>query len=171
MEAIEAIDKRGDIRLISYAFMDEYDSLPVETGFDESKEMNYVIHNGRKMYFPRSWSQHRILDYYRSLIGEQDERSPHCYRKTGYEVKPGAVILDVGAAEGFFALNHIEDAEKIYLFEADDEWIEALCCTFENEGDNIELIQGYVGDTNENGNLTIDSILKDQKVNYIKMST
>lgn len=169
MEAIEAIDQRGDIRLISYPFMDEYDSLPIETGFDESKGMIYVIHRGRRMYFPRSWSQQRVEDYYKTLIAEQDERSPHCYLKNGYEVKPGDVILDVGAAEGFFALNHLEDAEKIYLFEADDEWIETLCSTFENEGDNIVLVPGYVGDTNGNGNITIDNVLYGQKVNYIKM--
>ncbi len=169
MEAIEAIDHRGDIRLISYPFMDEYDSLPIETGFDESKGMIYVIHRGRRMYFPRSWGQLRVEDYYKALIGEQDERSPHCYIKDGYEVKPGDVILDVGAAEGFFALNHLEDAEKIYLFEAEDDWIEALCNTFENDGDKIEIVRGYVGNTNGDGNITIDSVLGGQRVNYIKM--
>lgn len=169
MEVIEEIHKRGDIRLINYSFMDEYDSYPCEVGYDEDSEMFYVIHREKRMFFPRGWTEQRAIDYYRSLIGEQDLRSPHCYIKEGYEVRPGDVILDVGAAEGVFALNHIDEAEKIYLFDADDEWIEALKRTFENYRDKIEIIKGYVGNKTGDGNVSIDSVLQGQKVNYIKM--
>lgn len=169
MEVIEEIDRRGDVRLLNYGFMEEYDSMPCETGFDAAKEMIYILHNRKRMYFPKGWDQQRAEAYYRTLIGEQDPRSPHCYKKSGYEIKPGSIILDVGAAEGIFALNHIEEAEKIYLFDTEDEWIEALHNTFENYGDKAEIIKGYVGNKNGDGNITIDSILKGQKVNYIKM--
>lgn len=169
LEVINEIDKRRDIRLINYSFMDEYDSFPCDTGFDDDVEMFYVIHKGRRMYFPRGWDRRRAEDYYRSLIGEQDERSPHCYKMEGYGVRLGDVILDVGAAEGIFALDHIEEAKKIYLFDAEDDWIEALKRTFENYRDKIEIIKGYVGNKTGDGNVSIDSVLQGQKVNYIKM--
>lgn len=96
---VETIGKRGKIGLINYEFTDEYDKLSVEV-FEDEEGWIYIPYKERRMYFPLGWSADRAASYYRTLLMEQDERSPHCYRMTDYEVADNDVVVDVGAAEG-----------------------------------------------------------------------
>lgn len=166
-EIISYIDKNQRVSLLNYDFMDEYKNLEVELYLDEECQMIYAPYKGKKMYFPRSWDGTKIVQYYCSVIAEQDVRSPHCYRHTGYMVKPGDVIVDVGAAEGIFALDVIDIASKIYLIEADMEWIEALQQTFREE-EKVQIIYGFADAVAEGDRVTLDSLFADG-VDYIKM--
>lgn len=166
-EIIDYIDRHGELRLLSYDFMDEYQNLPVELCFDEECQMIFVPYKGRRMYFPASWDGQKVMEYYRSVVSEQDERSPHSYRHEGYQVQDGDVVVDVGAAEGIFALDVVDAAGKVYLIEADNEWIEALHQTFKGDGDKVQIIYGFADCVAEGDRVTLDSLF--EEVNYIKM--
>ena len=169
-EIIDFVGKNHRIRLLNYEFVNYYDVMDTEVGFDELCEMRYVIHNGRRMYFPKSMDESRVRKYYNEILAEQDDRSPHSYKMEGYEVESGDIIVDVGAAEGFWALEHFEDASEVYLFDADEEWIEALKKTFEGEEKKVHIYFGYVGDEFDGKQrITLDKMLEGVKVNYIKM--
>lgn len=167
-EIINYIDKNHKISLLSYDFMDEYRELPVELYLDENCQMLCVPYKGRNMYFPRSWDEEKVVTYFRSLVAEQDERSPHCYRHNEYGVKEGDVVIDVGAAEGIFALDVIDIAKKVYLIEADTEWIEALQQTFKNDSEKIQIIYGFADCVAEGDRVTLDSLFTEE-IHYIKM--
>ena len=169
LEIIDYIDRERKISLINYDFTKEYDSMSCECILDTECNMRYVVHKGRKMYFPQNWETEQIMDYYRTVVMEQDIRSPHCYDKDGYKVEEGDIVVDAGAAEGIFALDVIDIAKKIYLIEADSSWVEALTKTFENDGDKVQIVYGFLGDVSEGNNVSLNSLFKDQEVNYIKM--
>ena len=150
--------------------MDDYRDLNVDVLTDEDCGLLCVIHEGKRMYFPRRMDERSAADYYRTILAEQDMRSPHCYRKTGYEVREGDVIVDAGGAEGFFTLVNLDRISKAYVFDADKNWLEAMEHTFAPYKDKVELCFGYVGDTDDGREkITLDTALNGVKVDYIKM--
>lgn len=156
---------------INYDFVYDYYNSPVEILDDQSFDCYVAVLSGRKMYLPKSKlnTKEKASNYVTSLLVEQDEHSPHRYLSNDFGIDDGAYILDVGAAEGIFTLLNIDNIEKAYLVESDEEWIKALKLTFSNALDKVEIIQGYVSDRNENEYITIDSILEERKVDFIKM--
>lgn len=168
-EIIAYVERERRIDLISYDFVKEYHTMPVEVYWDETSGMGYVPYKARRMFFPRGWSEERIISYYRSVVMEQDVGSPHCYADEKFGVKEGDVIVDAGAAEGIFALDHIEQASRIYLVEADRGWIEALEKTFENEGDKVQIIYGFLDSKHDGEHVSIDGLFHEKDINYIKM--
>lgn len=169
-EIIDYIARKKDIRLLNYDFVDRYMQMDFDMVYDSEHDMRYIPYKGRRMYFPSAWHEDRIIDYFRNLVSEQDDYSPHCYRKNGYEVLRGDVILDIGAAEGIFALDHLDEAGYIYLVEADEEWVKALKQTFHNDGDKVKIIYGRVCRKTEGEiDVSIDDMFRDVEINYIKM--
>lgn len=167
---IDYIEKKGELRLINYDFVDAYKAEMYRVYHDNECGLSYVPYKGRKMYFPKGWNDERIQDYFCSVLSEQNVNSPHCYKLTGFEVKPGSVIIDAGAAEGLFSLDYIDTAERVIMIDADDEWIEALNHTFINDMDKVEIICGYVGCLSDGDNkICLDSVLDECKIGYIKM--
>ncbi len=166
---IDYIDKRGRIDLISYAFVEEYQTLPVTVEWDDACGMGYVPYRGRKMFFPRGWDENRIASYYRSVVMEQDERSPHCYDKAFFGVNEGDIVVDAGAAEGIFALDCVDRAARIYLIEADPEWIEALEQTFCGDKDKVQIVCGFLDRFHEGSHVSLDGLFETEEINYIKM--
>jgi len=78
------------------------------------------------------------------------------------------IIADIGAAEGIWALQNIEKASKVYLFECDPHWINALKKTFEPWKERTVIVNKYVSDINDGKNITLDSYFQGQKINFIK---
>lgn len=167
-EIIDFIDRHHAIRTFSYDFVDEYDDFPVEVYMDEACGMLYIPYKNRKMYFPKSYDVERVARYFRGIMAEQDERSPHCYRHEMYGVKEGDVVVDVGAAEGVFALDVIDIASKIFMIEADEEWVEALQQTFKNDSDKVQIIYGFADCVVEGDRVKLDGLFNEE-INYIKM--
>ncbi|MBR5422073.1 MAG: FkbM family methyltransferase [Lachnospiraceae bacterium] len=169
-EIIDFVERRKQVRLLPYDFVEDYLSLGCVVSLDEDCGMSYVIHKGKRMYFPAKMNEREIADYYNVILAEQDERSPHCYRMDGYNVKKGDVLVDVGGAEGFFTLYNIDIITKAYVFDADPDWFRAMEKTFAPYADKVELHFGYVGGVADGGqNITLDEVLAGVKVNYIKM--
>jgi len=94
--------------------------------YGNEKGMNYVMQEGKRLYFKKRWNVSRIKKAYADLLREQDENSPHRYLTNTFTVDKNDTIADIGAAEGNFSLSVVDKIRKIYLFERDNEWITAL---------------------------------------------
>jgi len=101
-----------------------------------------------------------------------DEEDWHYYQKDHSEVREGDVLLDIGAAEGLFALSVIDKCKKILLIEPNDSFVNSLKRTFSNYTDKIEIFNVAVGsvdgkisfDQNSlNGRVVIDASSSNQK--------
>lgn len=158
------------IRMYCYPFYDEYMERNASVCYDGERGLYYGVCFGRKMYLSRKFDTPRKAElYFQYACMEQDERSPHRYLSPHFCVEKGDVGVDVGAAEGVFALQIINEAEHVYLIEADADWCEALEATFCNDKDKVTIIKGYVSDVDQGENLSLDTVFKDQKIDFIKM--
>jgi len=155
---------------LPYPFRLEYERKAVDCQFDKKRGMFFVNHYGKKLFFHKNYTQKRVIKQYRGLIAEQDLCSSHQYVKDKNQLR-GKTLLDVGAAEAMFSLDVVEIVAKVYLFECEPEWIEALEATFAPWKNKVEIIQKYVSDINDENNITIDRFLegKDKSNLFIKM--
>lgn len=142
-------------------FVEKYQKLPVETRFDATNNMYYVLHKGKKLYWPEGFNSTTIAGDYRRLRLEQDTDSPHCYWDSPAVFKD-RVLFDVGAAEGLITLDHIDELKHAVLFECAPEWINALRQTFEPYAGKISIVEKYVtGSTNEQNNtISLDDYIQ-----------
>lgn len=143
-----------------WLFVSEYDA-PANCFYDKEKSMFYVVHNQKKLYFPRHFTKSEVQNLYRSLLIEQDLRSPHRYLEN-YSVLKRKVVLDLGAAEGLFSLNAIDLIQHSYLFECEEYWVEALEATFAPWKEKITIIPLYISDVDSKTTITIDTFLQDK---------
>lgn len=155
---------------LPYPFRLEYDKKNIDCQFDNNLSMFFVIHNNKKLYFPKNFKKRKIIAAYRDLIAEQDSRSPHCYVRHINQLQ-GKTLLDVGAAEAIFSLDTIELTNKVYLFECNEEWIEAQKATFAPWKEKVEIVKKYVSDTNSETTITIDHFLEEREKSnlFVKM--
>ncbi len=153
-------------------FVEKYQKLPVETGFDATNNMHYVLHKGKKLYWPEGFNSTTMAGDYRRLMLEQDKDSPHCYWESP-DVFKDQVLFDVGAAEGLITLDHIEELKHAVLFECSPDWIKALKLTFKPYADKVSIVEKYVaGITDEQKNtLSLDDYIQQTGLtaNLIKM--
>ena len=151
--------KNNPIAIFPYEFQDEYIANEVEVFKDEQKGLHYVLLEGRKLYFKKRWGKQKIQNLFNLLSKEQDIRSPHRYLTEQFNFENGEVLVDVGVAEGNFALSVVEKASRLILFEADKEWIEPLNATFEPWKDKVVIVNKFVSDITNSTNTTIDAII------------
>ncbi|MDD4820399.1 MAG: hypothetical protein PHD21_06160 [Flavobacteriales bacterium] len=119
----------------------------------------YIIHQGKKLFFPMTMPKRKILSSYKALVAEQDIHSPHRYTTDTFQVKEGSILIDVGAAEGIFALENVEKCSHIILFEYVDKWIDALNATFAPWKNKISIIEKYVSNTYGTDQIQLDNII------------
>jgi len=158
------------ICILPYDFTLKYKPLNIIQYTDESNQLTYVIHNHKKLYFPRNLKSADVDKMYKQLLAEQDESSPHRYVKYWEELS-GKTLLDIGAAEGFIALNVIDIVEHVFLFECDENWVEALNATFAPYKNKVTIIKKYISHINDDCNLTMDHFFQGKMINnlFIKM--
>lgn len=157
--------KENSFFVFPYAFASKYSN---NAFYDKTCNMHYVFHKDRKLYFPEYMTAGLAYRYYRDLCMEQDEDSPHRYETKEFTVKEGDIIADVGTAEGIWALTYAELAKKIYLFECNPEWLQALKKTFEPWKEKVVIINKYVSDISDGKNITLDDCFKNETINFIK---
>lgn len=173
-QIVSYIKKKPKLALFPYAELEKYKSYNVTVKRDKGNGLFYTVYNGKKMYLSKKFKlKYHAVRYMRNLIMEQDSKSPHRYLTSQFNVKSDDIIYDIGAAEGIFALDVIDKAKKIYLFECDPGWIEALQYTFAPYKNKIEIVNKYVSDINDDNNITIDYFTEhfneNSVVNFIKM--
>jgi hypothetical protein len=168
IKEIKAYLKRHYISHIPYFFTEKYKSKYCIIFKDEKSNMRYCLYKGKKMFFPKSWTEKLIKRYMWMICpslkkrnnnetsAEQDLESPHRYTDEKLTVEENDILLDLGAAEGIFALDNIEKIKQAYLFECDQLWIEALEKTFEPWKDKVIIIKKYVSDKTAGDYVALD---------------
>lgn len=170
-EILEIIDyfRQYGFSVMPYPFTRKYHTQDITVFPDLVCSMNYVLHQGKKLYFPRNWGIERIRAYYTGLCREQDAESPHRYETDMYRVMPGEIIADIGAAEGIWALTYAEQAKKIYLFECEQGWQEALLKTFEPWKDKVELVHKFMSALSDGKKqVSLDDYFREKEIHFIK---
>ncbi|HEY3390753.1 MAG TPA: FkbM family methyltransferase [Prolixibacteraceae bacterium] len=162
--------KTNPIAVFPYAFQNQYNADDVEVFEDLSKGLRYVMFDGKRLYFKKRWSKQRIRHSFNELTKEQDIRSPHRYLTDDFKIYEGEVLVDVGVAEGNFALAAVEKASRLILFETDKEWIEALNATFEPWKDKVLIVNKFVSDITNATNTTLDEFIsKGDEITFLKI--
>ncbi len=158
------------VKIFPYPFSNNYSADNVEVHFDKEREMRYVMQEGKRLYFKRRWNDKRIKRAYSDLLREQDMSSPHRYLTDSFSVGNEDIIADIGAAEGNFSLSVIEKVKKIYLFEYDREWTDALQATFAPWTEKVEIINKYVSDHNDDSHTRFDTFFEENNdINFLKI--
>lgn len=159
MEVLDYLNK-NQISVFPYDFKKKYNKEEIKVHLDESNGLKYVFHECKRLYFKRSHSENYIKSLYYGLLLDQDKDSPHLYLTDDFNLNESDVVADIGAAEGNFSLSNVERVKKIYLFEYDKEWIEALKATFKPWEHKVEIYDKFVSNANLEKTISIDNFDK-----------
>lgn len=166
-EVIEYL-RNHSLDFFNYSFVEKYKTSEIFIGTEHG--LFFTIHKGKKLFFSKEYdTEQKAREYYLLLIIEQDKDSPHRYLTETFQIPDGAVVIDAGAAEGTFSLDIIDKVEKIYMFEPDRNWVDALQYTFEKYMDKVVIVNKGVSDYTNDGMTTIDAVVKEEKIDFIKM--
>jgi hypothetical protein len=130
----------------------------------------YVMHTGKKLYFPEKFTDAQIKKLYKSLLIEQDVESAHRYSLNDEDYK-NAIMFDIGAAEGILSLEKIDVLKKVYLVECEQEWVDALNRTFEPYKEKVNIIFKYIDQNDSETSISLNTLgenLKNEKI-FLKM--
>ncbi len=169
-DAIKVIDYLNDhpLDIFNYSYKEKYYKMDIP--FFKDENLYYTIHNGKRLYFSSDYdTEERARDYYISLLLEQDNESPHKYTDQEFDVDNDSILADVGAAEGIFSLDKIEKCKKVYMFEPDKNWCEALRKTFAEYSDKVTIIEKCVSNFAMGNTITIDEAVGGDTIDFIKM--
>ena len=146
--------RHGRLEVFPYEKKREFPS--VEVFHDSEKGLQYVLHGGKKLYYPVEWGKGSIAFSYTNAIAIEGllgdgclEKSPHNYLDSRFPVKDGALVCDLGAAEGLLGLHFAERASRIVVGECDEKWLEPLKATFEPWREKVDFILQPLGMGNE----------------------
>lgn len=164
-EVNDALSYLADHPLTTFygTFQEKYNAEEIEVYVDQSNGLPYVITGGKKLYFKRSQNRRTVQLMFNGLRIEQDENAPHCYTDVAFQIEENEILADVGCAEGYFSLMHIEKTKHIYLFEQEREWIEALEATFAPWKEKVTLIRKFVSDKNSSDEITLDHYFRQRE--------
>jgi hypothetical protein len=157
---------KNPLQIFPNHFPVKYEKKNIHVFRDNSNGLPYVIFDSKRLYFPEDMQTVGVREYYRSLLIEQDDKSPHRYLSDGFRVTPRDVVADIGAAEGIFSLMVVEQASKLYIFEASERWITPLKATFQPWKSKVEIILKKVGDSDDDSHISLDNFCNFQKVKF-----
>jgi len=160
---------KNPLSVFPYEFTRRYKHETITVYTDSVCDMKYVLYQDKRLYFKSDWDEEQIKIYYNGLLIEQDIDSPHRYEYRNFKVNDGDVVVDIGVAEGNFALSVVERAKKIYLFEADKGWLPALEKTFAPWKDKIIIINKYVAVGNTSTEISLDQYFHGMKIDFVKI--
>lgn len=172
LEEITYMKARDIITMFPYAFRERYRELAIDVKRDEEKKMFYVVHDGKRLYYPSDISGEGVRNMYRAIRLEQDIESPHRYFSDGFEFMQNGIFCDVGCAEANIALEVVDRAKAVVLFEASSRWLPALEATFEPYRDKVHIINKFAGNKMNDEMTTIDYELEQRGLDgevYIKI--
>lgn len=141
----------------------KYSAEMVHVALDQETQLNYALINGKRMFFKRGWTESECIQYCYCIQEEQDENSPHRYLSESFTVQTDNIVVDIGAAEGIFSLDVIDRASKIYLFEVDSGWVEALEATFAPWKEKVEIVNKCLSDEENHNSIALASFFQSKK--------
>lgn len=165
-ETYQFIGQHG-LRSCPSNFSLKYDDLQINVLRDT---FPYVMHTGRKLYFPEKFTDAQVKKLYKSLLIEQDIDSAHRY-SLNEEDYQNAIMFDIGAAEGILSLEKIDILKEIYLVECEQEWVDALQRTFDPFKEKVKIIFKYIDQYNSETSISLNTLsqhLKNEKI-FLKM--
>lgn len=171
-DVVDGIRESTSLEVFNGSWVKQFEDTCPEIAIyrDELAKMYYTFWNGKRMYLKRRIDREETARVYiRKLLKEQYVHSPHCYQKRGFETHKGDILLDGGAAEGFWSLDHIDVAEHIYICEGDREWLEAMEKTFRPYQDRVTLISKWLGGKGASDRITINDINNERNLDVIKL--
>jgi len=153
-----------------YLWVRKYKNIPVDYHYDEYNQMPFVVHNNKRVYYPKSYNRKDVEENYRNMLMEQDIRSPHRYLKDN-DCLRGRTLVDIGASEAMWTLGVIDIVSHAYIFECKKQWVDALDLTFVSYKDKVTIVEKYVSDTDDGSNITLDTYFSGiEKTNlFLKM--
>lgn len=138
--------------------------------YDKENDLYYGFYEGKRLYFNKVIdTKEKALTELNGLAAEQSENSPHKYLEGDFQVKEGDIVFDVGCADGNFALSVVEKASKIYLFEADEQWVKPLRLTFAPYMDKVEIVKKYVDEKSGEKAVALDDFCQSEGIDHIDM--
>jgi hypothetical protein len=153
-----------------YIFSKTYSPENVEVFYDDQNGMKYVLMENKRLYFKKRWSEKRIKKGYSDLMREQDLISPHRYLTDDFYVGNNDIVADIGAAEGNFSLSIVDKVKRIFIFEYDKEWIEALKVTFAPWKEKVEIVNKRVSDFDDLKHIKFDTFFGNNiNINFLKI--
>lgn len=149
----------------------------IEYSFDKHNGLPFIIHNNKRLYFPKHWTKDSVLSCYSNYLYKENilntsssEHNPHQYQTENFSINQNDILLDIGCAEGILALNSIDKVSKVYLFESNPEWMPALKATFEPFKDKVSIFNKKVGHTAEKNSITLtEAIAPCDAAFFVKM--
>jgi len=174
--ALNYIQETGDYCMIPYHKKGH--GINVESGYDKFHKLPYVMHCGKRLYFPHSWDKDLVTYSYINYIENESltgngikERSPHQYQSDTFFIEEGDVVVDIGCAEALVSLDVIDKVSKVYLVENDKQWYKPLDLTFAKWSDKTIILHKTLSNHDSNDAVSLDSIIKKEydKTIFIKM--
>jgi hypothetical protein len=160
----------NSLSALPYDFQNNYKSDDVVIYRDVNTGLLYTLHDNKRLFFKKGFTEEYAREYYSSLQKEQDKDSPHRYLSQGFSIDENDFVADIGCAEGIFALSIVEKVSKIYLFESDVDWISALNATFSPWKDKVQIINKFVSNVDKNNLLSLDQFFGvNHPINFIKI--
>lgn len=168
----------GTPQVFPYFWTQKYNDMKIQIFFDSVKDMPYVIHCAKRLYFPKikyfcfckSMNIWYYKGLYKSLLVENDYHSPHRYFTATFQVEEDDILFDIGAAEAWVTLENIDKIKHAYIFETDPKWIQALNATFEQYRDKVTIVNKYVSNIDSENTIRLDSFFKSESCNiFIKL--
>lgn len=173
-EKQQYLDELQYLQSANYFDMFPYNQLKkisdISVGIDKQYHLPYVLHSGKKLFFPEFWNLKEVSEKYRYYIerenllgGKYTSKAPHQYQTKSFKIEGDDIFLDIGCAEGLVALDCIEKVPKAYLFEADPIWEKPLKATFAPYKDKVQIIHKWVGDKDDVNSTTLNSAIQENK--------
>ncbi|MDX5477730.1 MAG: hypothetical protein LPJ98_04680 [Cyclobacteriaceae bacterium] len=138
-----------------YPFIYNYINRKVSVFYEEG--FPFVFFEGKKMFFKKGWGKEKVEIYFNDISCEQDVESPHKYCTDTFQPSNNSILLDIGSAEGNFALEYVEKVKKVYVFERDQEWVHALNMTFSKFLNKVNIVQKNIGCEDSGSTISLDS--------------
>ena len=167
-KVIDYLQKNG-IHVFPYSFKDKYNPKNIKVYKDKKVNLHYIIFENKRLYYYKLRKNKKVQKYFHTLLIEQDIDSPHRYLTQNFNVKPNNVVVDVGAAEGNFALSVVEKAKALYLFEPHPQWVQALRATFQPWKEKVHIVQKFVSNKNDVNNVSLDDFFQNKTINFLKI--
>lgn len=142
----------------------------IEIFYDEEEELKYVFVNGKRLYYPADWNDKKIIEYHAlNLYTCTNAKSAHRYLDADFDVTKDDIVADIGTAEGLFALEVVDRVKKVYMFEADCNWMRALHATFKPYSEKVVFENKFISNINQWEFITCDNYFRDKEITLIKM--
>lgn len=162
---------KNGIYKIPFEFIYKYKPGDVNVYYDEKVQYPYVVIGQNRFYFPRNTTKTDIENsVMTSIIELQEEQEPHDFLTKSINFDCDDIAVFVGAYEGISCLSIIEKVRKVYLFEADEQWITPLTLTFATHQDKVKIVQKFVSSDDNDNQVSLDNYFSQigEDVNYIQ---